>query len=419
MAKFVIKGGKPLYGEIKVWGSKNAVLPILSASLLTDEQCEISNVPQILDVFNFLEIVRSLGAEGEIEKNKVRIKGQNLSLKKLRKDLIGKLRGSILLLGSLLPKIGKVSIPYPGGDIIGARPIDTHINVFKSLGAKVKKKNHNLHISLRGRLTGSKIVLPEISVTATENALLCSVLAKGETVIKLAAIEPHVCDLAYFLKKMGAKIEGIGTHTLKVKGVKKLKGVSYKIIPDSDEAVSLIALAGATHSKIMIKNLDSEFIEGAISKLKEIGLNLRVFSREILVDRPKKRYKSVKLQSGLYPKLSTDQIPPMSILLTQSYGISLIHEWMYENRLSYLNELKKMGAETYILDPHRAIILGPSKLYGKEIKSLDIRAGITLLIAALCARGKSILDNVEQIDRGYEKIDQRLKKLGAEIKRET
>ena len=417
-AQFKIRGGKSLAGEIKVSGSKNAALPILSACLLTDEECQISNVPEILDVFNFLEIIKSLGVKQESGNNQVKIEAKNLDLKKIKKNLVSQLRGSILLFGSVLPRLGRISLPEPGGDLIGARPIDSHLKVFEGLGAKIIRENNNLKIEAK-KLIGSKIVLPEISVTATENALLSSVLAKGQTIIKLAALEPHISDLICFLKKMGAKIEGLGTHTLKVQGVKKLTGVKYKIISDSDEAVSLAALAGATHSKLLIKNLNPDFIEAAISKLREIGLNLKVSENWIFVDKPKTKYKAVKIQSGFFPKLATDQIPPLSVLLTQAKGTGLIHEWMYENRLSYINELIKMGARAYILDPHRALIFGPTNLRGAEIKSLDIRAGITLLIAALSTKGESILGNIEQIDRGYERIDERLRKLGAEIERKV
>ena len=418
MSQFKIKGGKSLNGQIKISGSKNASLPILSACLLTEEECEVSNVPEILDISNFLEIIKSLGVKVKRENNLVKIKADQLDFGNIRLDLIGKLRGSILLFGSLLPRVGEFRLPLPGGDVIGARPIDSHLKVFKRMGAEIKKGNYNLKIK-NFSLSGSKIILPEVSVTATENALLSSVLAKGETIIKLAAVEPHIGDLIDFLNKMGAKIEGKNTHTLRVRGVKKLKGVKHRVIPDSDEAVSLIVLAGATSSSILLKDLELNFIEAALDKLEEIGLNLKVGKREVFVDRPKRKYKSVKLQTGLYPKLSSDQIPPMSVLLTQAKGESLIHEWMYENRLSYLKELKKMGAKIKILDPHRALVFGPSKLKGGKIKSLDIRAGITLLIAALAAEGESILNNIEQIDRGYQNIEDRLKKVGAEIERKS
>ncbi len=414
MSKFKIRGGKRLYGEIKVCGSKNALLPVLAATLLTRDWCLIKNVPNILDGKHLLEIISDLGAEVKLKKNQVLIRANRISAN--LSDKVRKLRGSILLAGALIPRLKKFKLPYPGGDLIGKRPIDTHLNMFEDFGVKAKKNLDSFEVDA-SMLSPAKVVLSEISVTATENALLCSVLIPGKTVIKLAAVEPHVIDLARFLNKMGAKISGIGTHTLKVEGVKKLHGAEHRLIPDSDEAMSLITLAVATRSNVLVSNLNLDFIEAGISTLRRMGANLDLDTNKVLVKSPKHRYFASKIQSGLYPKLSTDQIPPLAVLCTQAKGCSLIHEWMYENRLGYIPQLRKMGANARILDPHRALIFGPTPLHGINLRSLDIRAGMAILIAALVAKGESILSDVYVIDRGYQKIESRLKDIGAEIER--
>ncbi|MEK7624401.1 MAG: UDP-N-acetylglucosamine 1-carboxyvinyltransferase [Patescibacteria group bacterium] len=422
MEHFVIKGGRPLAGEIEVSGSKNALLPILAATLLTTELCEIENVPLIQDGENTLNIIRDLGAKVVRQGKKVLIDSAGLNSFTPPAETVRKFRGSILFAGALLGRYGKAVMPYPGGDIIGSRPLDVHLDVFKSLGADVSETpDHLLKIEAlpAGRLKGTKIILSEISVTATENALLASVLAEGETVIKLAATEPHIQDLAVFLGKMGAKIEGAGTNTIRVQGVKKLYGAKHAIIPDSDETMSLAVLAAATHSDVLIKSINPEFLDAGLQKLKAMAVNFELGENWLHVKKPIGLYQTSKIQSGLYPKLMTDQIPPLAVLATQASGVSLIHEWMYEGRLGYINELIKMGANAVILDPHRALIIGPTPLRGSEIKALDVRSGMTLIIAALVAEGESVLNEAFHVDRGYEKIEERLQKLGADIVRKT
>jgi UDP-N-acetylglucosamine 1-carboxyvinyltransferase len=419
MEHFIIKGGRPLSGEIETGGSKNALLPILAAALLTKDPCQIENIPLIQDGENALTILQGLGVKVNRCGKEVIIDAAGLNSFSPPANLVRKFRGSILFAGALLGRCRKVVLPYPGGDIIGSRPLDVHLEAFKALGADISETpDHFLKIEAAA-LKGNKIILSEISVTATENALLASVLAEGETVIKLAATEPHVQDLISFLRKMGAKIEGAASNTIRIQGVKELHGASHRVIPDSDEAMSLATLAAATRSDVLIKNIEPEFLDSGLEKLKVMAVNFELGENWLHIKKPSGLYQASKIQSGLYPKLMTDQIPPLAVLATQASGVSLIHEWMYEGRLGYVNELIKMGANAVALDPHRALVIGPTPLRGNEVKALDVRSGMTMIIAALVAEGESILNESFHIDRGYEKIEERLQKLGADIVRKS
>jgi len=419
MEYFVIKGGRTLAGEIEVSGSKNALLPLLAATLLTNEPCLIKNVPLIQDGENALLILQGLGAKISRRRDAVLIDTSSVNLFQPPAALVRKFRGSVLFAGALLSRCGRVVMPYPGGDIIGSRPLDVHLEAFRVLGANISQTSDNFLKIEAPRLIGAKIVLSEISVTATENAILASVLAEGETIIKLAATEPHIQNLAAFLKKMGAQIEGAGTNIIHIQGVKKLQGAEDAVIPDSDEAMSLAVLAAATRSEVLIKNIEPDFLEAGLQKLKAMAVNFELDKDWLRIKKPLGLYQPSKIQSGLYPKLMTDQIPPLAVLATQASGQSLIHEWMYESRLGYINELIKMGANAVILDPHRALIIGPTPLRGNEVKALDVRSGMTMIIAALVAEGESILNEALHLDRGYQKIEERLQKLGANIVRKT
>lgn len=426
MESFKIKGGKPLSGEIVISGSKNASLPILAATVLNSGKTRLKNLPLIKDVLTLIEILKQWGAEVNLREDEHLIEIDNHRLEPKESDLVNelfrKLRGSILLVGPVLAKFGKIKIPLPGGDLIGARPLDTHFDGLVKLGAVLTKEGELIKISAPRGLAGTKVVLREISVTATENLLMAAVFAQGETVIKLAATEPHVQDLCFFLKKLGVAIEGIGTHTLRVQGLGARElavTVEHQLIPDSDEAMNLAALAAATRSEIVLKNLCPDFIEAGLSKLEEVGVNFEVGSDFLVIKKPLKTYQATKYQCGLYPKLMSDQIPPLAVLATQAQGVSMIQEWMYEGRLGYINELVKMGANGIILDPHRAVIIGPTPLRGAELKSLDIRAGMTAIIAGLVAEGETTILEAQIIDRGFERIDERLRQVGAEIERLT
>jgi len=418
---FIIRGGKPLEGEIRVSGSKNAALPIIAATILARGRCVLTRVPAIRDVENVLDILKSLGARILRSGDKVEIDTAGICDSAPRPDLVRKLRGSVLLSGALVSRFGKVKMPYPGGDAIGARSLDVHLDGLRALGAVVSETpDHFLVIEAPNGLRGAKIVLRESSVTATENILLASVFASGTTTIKLAATEPHVQDLVHFLQKLGARIEGAGTHTITVHGAEFSHNaeIAHELIPDSDEAMSFAVLAASTRSDLTIKGVEPEYIEAGLLQLEEMGVNFDVAGDILHIKKPTALYRATKIQSGLYPKLMSDQVPPFAVLATQANGTSLIHEWMYEGRISnYVNELIKMGANAMLLDPHRAIVIGPTPLRGKEVKALDIRSGITTVIAALVAEGESILHEVFHLERGYERIEERLRSIGADIQR--
>lgn len=415
MSKFIITGQKILKGEIAVSGSKNAVLPIMAASLLTTDECVLTNVPNIKDVETMGEIISDLGAKVAFTDHTIRINAKDLKKSNPLPALVSKLRGSILLLGPLLARMHSVTMPFPGGDLIGARSIDSHLAAFKQLGAIVDLEK-DVKISTDD-LIGTKIVLEESSVTATENLLLAAVLAKGKTIIKLAAMEPHVQALGEFLNLMGAKIIGLGTTVIEIEGVESLHGASIKIIPDSNEAASFITLAAAVKGDIKVTNLDPDHLDDFLLRIKQMNINFTVGENYVHVLPPKKEYIGTKIQCGLYPKLNSDYVPPMAVLATQASGETFIYEWMYENRLGHIPELVKMGAKAEILDPHRVKIIGPTPLVAQSIKTYDLRMGMTLVIAALIAEGISEISDIHHIDRGYENLEEKLRNIGADIKR--
>lgn len=416
MSKFIINGKNKIEGEISISGMKNATTPILAATLLTKETCIISNVPNISDVKAVIEIMKNIGSKIEyIDEHTLKICNENINPCQLDDKAVRKMRSSVLFMGPLLARFHEIDLPEPGGCIIGNRPLDSHISGFQQLGAKIIKNTRSYKMSV-DKLIGNKIVLPEFSVTATENIIMAAVLAEGTTTINLAACEPHVQDLCIFLNKTGAKISGIGTHQVIIEGVKELKGSEHKIIPDQIEIGTFIVLAAATHGKLKINNIEIEHLDIILLKLKEIGVEFEIGDNYLTI-LPTSNLKSFKLQTLPYPGFPTDLQSVFGVLATQCQGTTLIQDPLFEGRMGYLNELIKMGANAIIADPHRAIISGPTPLYGTEIKSLDLRAGAALIIAALLADGESVLDNVEIIDRGYERIEERLSSIGAKIQR--
>ena len=417
MQKFIINGGKPLKGTVEIGGYKNAAGPVLAATLLTEKECIIDNLPLVTDVFNLIKVLESIGVEVEwLGKNKVKIKASaQIDPEKMDYSTVEKMRISVLLIGPLLARFKKFKIPHPGGDKIGLRPIDSHLEALRKLGAKIYEKDGFYYFDAEN-LEGQEIILSEFSVTATENLMMAASLVSGTTIIKTAAAEPQVQDTGDILKKMGVEIEGVGTHTITIKGQKNLQGVNHSVISDPLEAGTFIVLAIATQSEIEIKNVITKHLELFLEKLKEIGANLEIKAGSVLV-KPSLNLKATKIQSLPFPGFPTDLQPMVSVLLTQAKGKSLVHDPLYESRLGHLKELKKMGADIEIADPHRAFIFGPTPLKANRITGMDIRAGASLIIAALIAKGKSEIHGVEQIDRGYEKIDEKLLGLGAEIKR--
>lgn len=418
MFNFIIKGGNKLRGVIEVSGMKNAATPIIAATLLTDDECILENVPRLTDVMRLLQIIESLGARVVWkDDHTVSIRAKNVSLKSLDKKLVKTMRSSVLLLGPMLARFKEIELPEPGGCIIGNRPLGTHFYALEKLGANVEIKSDSYRLSA-SELSGAVIILPEFSVTATENALMASSLAKGETIIKLAAMEPHIMNLVAFLNKMGADIKEIGTHTLRIKGQKRLFGAKHRIIPDQIEAGTFAVVAAATHSEVEIKNIIPEHLDIVLLTLQKIGVKFELDKKSLLV-KPSSNLQAFKLQAMPYPGFPTDLQAPFGVLATQCRGTSLIHDPLYEGRLGYINELQKMGANAVICDPHRVLITGPTPLYGQEIKGLDLRAGATMVIAGLVAKGETILSGAEILDRGYESLDERLRGLGAAIEREV
>lgn len=417
MSLFRINGGKQLRGTVAIAGSKNAVLPILAATLLTDEPCMLRNVPRIRDVERLLELLASLGVTHEwVGAHDLRMVARDAHLENLDKKTFASLRGSILLWGSLLTRFRDVTVPEAGGDIIGNRPIDAHLSALQQLGATIERTNGLYRFSAPKGLTGAVVILPEFSVTATEIALMAAARAKGMTTIKIAAAEPHVQDLVTFMQKMGARIEGAGTHTLRIEGVEQLRGVDHTVIPDQLEVGTFAVAAAVTGGDVLITNIVADHVDLVRLKLHQIGVKTELTDHSLHVT-ASFPLRAFRLQTFPYPGFPTDLQAPFAVLATQCSGTSLIHDPMYEGRLGYVHELVKMGANAVICDPHRVLITGPTPLHCNEMKSLDIRAGATLLIAGLIADGETIIHDAEILDRGYERFEERLAALGADITR--
>lgn len=417
MPKFIIKGGKPLNGTVKISGLKNAALPIIAASILTDEKTVLENVPDIADVHTLLKLLKNLSVKSKFTKNKLEINPENLKYGKFNQKLVNRMRASILLLGPLLAHFNKVKINFPGGCVLGKRSVFAHLEALKQLGAEVIEEKCHLELKTK-QLKGNIIILPEISVTATENAVMAAVLAQGNTEIHLAACEPHVQDLCRFLNKMGAKIKGIGSHVLKIEGIKKLKGTKYKIVSDYLETGTFSLAAVLTKGKVTLESTNPQHLDVFFQKLKEAGAKFKIEKDKIHFYKADKFKPIPLIKTAVYPGFPTDLQAPFAVLLTQAEGKSEIFETLFEGRLNYLFELEKMGAKVNILNPHRAEIIGPTELKGTLIASCDLRAGAAMVLAALIAKGKTEISNIDYIDRGYEKLDEKLKSLGAEIKRE-
>ncbi len=414
---FQIQGGKKLSGTIDVRGSKNATTPILAATLLTSEECVISNVPLIEDVYRMLEILESMNVavswEGE---RTIKICAKDLDASKMDLHTVKKLRSSILLLGSLSARCEKFKIAHPGGCTIGKRPVGTHFDALEKMGVHIVQEEDSYFVDTKEKKS-AKVVLQGFSVTATENAMMLAAALPGKTVIKIAAAEPHVEDLGKFLIAMGAEIKGLGTHTLEIIGNVNLHGARHEILPDANEAATFLILGVATKSPIRVENAREENLDLVLEKLREFGAEFKVEENAIEVI-PSDKLKAIeKIDTRTYPGIPTDIQAPLGVLATQAVGETMIFDTMFEGRFNYLSELEKMGARVKILNPHQALIAGPKKLKGSAIKSFDLRAGASLIIAALCANGTSTIEEIYQVDRGYEKIEERLQKLGAEIKR--
>ncbi len=420
---FVIEGARPLNGSVRVAGNKNAALPIIAACLLTDEPVTLSNVPAITDVETMLELAGDLGADIEhLGDGQIRIHAAQIAKRELDEELCSRIRASILLAGPLLAREGEAIVPPPGGDVIGRRRIDTHIDAFGRLGATAVA-NRRLTLRADG-LVGAHLFLDEASVTGTENAVMASVLARGETVIGNAACEPHVQDLCNFLNAMGARIEGIGSNVIRIEGVDRLRGREWRICPDHIEVASFVGLGAVTEGELVIEDVDPAHLIAVWPGFERLGVSwavdgttIRVPTTQELVVRDDLGSQIPKIEDGPWPSFPADLTSIVLAVATQAEGTVLIFEKMFENRLFFVDKLINLGARIILCDPHRAIVNGPAKLYGERMVSPDIRAGMAMLIAALCAEGTSTIGNIREIDRGYERIDERLRALGASIER--
>lgn len=424
MEKFVIQGGRPLKGQIDARGAKNAAFPILAATILTKQDCVIENLPLIEDVYRMLEILEGMGAKIEwVRERAVKVNTEVLDPTKVKKDIVARFRGSVVLLGPLLARFGKVSLPKPGGDIIGARPIDTHLDAFSQLGVKILASNGKVVLEKPESLPDTTVLLNEFSVTATENMMLFAALHPGTITIKTADQDYPIQELTKALSQMGAHITLSGAHAMEVRGKRELAGMKHRLMFDPIEAGTFLIMAAAAKGEVVVKNVETRFLELFLKRLKEFGVPLEVVQEhDGLADLkvlPWKKLKIDKIQTFIYPGIHTDLQSPLGVLATQATGSTLLHDPLYPGRLRYLEELNKMGAEIYIADPHRAIINGPTRLFGTDLGTFDLRGGAAMIIAALIAKGKSEISNIYQVDRGYEKIEDRLSQLGANITRKS
>jgi len=423
MEQLIINGQKPLHGEVTPSGNKNAALPMLAGCLLTAEPVVLRNVPDIRDVQCMIELLRQLGVSFEAAgPHAWRIQAARVSPKDLDPDICRKIRASILLAGPMLAREGKIRLPTPGGDVIGRRRVDTHILALQALGAKVTyQRMFDIHAD---RLTGADILLDEASVTATENTIMAAVLAKGKTVLRNAASEPHVQDLCQFLNALGARIRHIGSNVLKIEGVERLHGGDYTLGADYLEVASFIGAAAVTGGEIRIRNAQPEHLGMTRLVFHRLGVDWEVDGADILV--PASQRMTIEqdlggaipeIKTNVWPAFPTDMTSIAITVATQAQGTVLFHDWMFPSRMYFTDKLVSMGARIILCDPHRAIVQGKNELVGENLESPDIRAGMSLILAALTAKGASKIRNISQIDRGYERIDEKLKALGADIQR--
>ena len=414
--RFEIKGGRRLSGEIKVAGNKNSILPIMAACLLTGQPCILENVPKISDVSVLADLLEKCGAKVKgIGSSKLTIDCKNIKSATFPSTLTEKLRASVLLLGPMLARAGSIKMGYPGGDVIGRRPLTTHIQALTSLGATIKEDDDFFQAKTQ-HLKGTEVFLQEASVTATENVLMAASLIDDQTVIKRAASEPHVVDLCNFLAKLGVEIRGIGSDVLKIRGKKQLSGATHTIRPDHLEVGTFAICAAITKGTVRISPIIKEDLDMILLVLGKFGVNFKIEDGTLIVADSK--LKAVeKVVVDIWPGFPTDLMAPMIVLATQAEGATILHDWMYESRMFFVDKLLSMGAKVVIADPHRVLVYGPTNLRGQKLDTPDIRAGIALVIAALAAKGKSSIERAELVERGYEDVVQRLTNLGAEIKK--
>ncbi|MEN6570427.1 MAG: UDP-N-acetylglucosamine 1-carboxyvinyltransferase [Anaerolineaceae bacterium] len=423
MEKFLIEGGIPLSGEMTPAGNKNAALPLLAACLLTEEPVILHNVPDIQDVQIMRKLIMSLGVEvTEIDRSTWKVHARQVIPTTLDPDLCRKIRASILLAGPVTARAGELLLPPPGGDVIGRRRVDTHMLAIRKLGAEIiYDRSFHFHAT---QLHGADILLDEASVTASENAIMAAVLAKGFSIIRNAASEPHIQELCHFLNSLGAKIENIGSNTLHITGVDRLHGGEFTIGPDYLEVVSFIGAAAVTHGSITIKNAGTQYLDMVRLVFERLGVRWEIRGEDLFVPADQELVVEPDLGGMIptinvmpWPAFPTDLMSIAIVIGTQAKGTVLFHDWMYPSRMFFTDKLVGMGAQIVLCDPHRCIVQGPTQLAGEKMESPDIRAGMALVLASLSAKGKSVIRNIGQIDRGYERVDEKLKSLGACIER--
>jgi UDP-N-acetylglucosamine 1-carboxyvinyltransferase len=423
MESFVIEGSRPLSGTVRAAGNKNGALPILAATILASEPVTLENVPRIRDVETMVELLAHTGADAEwTGQNEVHVDAANVDTWELDPELCRQIRASFLLAGPLLARFGRATVPPPGGDVIGRRRLDTHIHAFAELGVDVDV-NSAYEMRTNG-LKGTRMYLDEASVMGTENAIMAAVLAEGETVVGHAACEPHIQDLCRFLVALGARIEGVGSNVLRISGVDRLGGGSYRIGPDHIEVASFAGLAAVTGGEVTIEDVRPDDLISIVPAFRKLGIELQVSDSTLTVPAGQDLHieddlggQIPKIESGIWPAFPADLTSIAVTVATQARGTVLVFEKMFESRLFFVDKLVSMGARIILCDPHRVVVTGPTRLLGERLESPDIRAGMAMVIAALSAEGRSTIGNIGQIDRGYERIDERLRGLGAQIDR--
>lgn len=416
--KMIIQGGARLKGVARIRGAKNAIGPLVAASLIVKGPCRFRNVPRLTDLDNLLDIIQGMGASVEwTGSNELLVDTKKLDPTKLDRKKMKRMRFAILLLGPMLARFKEIFVPEPGGCSIGNRPIDTHLFALGELGANIKTEADGSLVMSAKTLKGQLVVLPEFSVTATENLIMAAALASGTTSVRLAASEPHVQDLCNFLNAAGAKIKGIGTHDLEITGMKSLKAPAkgWDVVPDMLEIGTFAAAAALTKGEVKMTPVVPEHLYATLNALERAGIPYELGKDSLTVKGAGRMNAFTKLQANIYPGFPTDLQAIFGLIATQAHGTSLIQDPLFEGRMGYVNELIKMGANAVIADPHRVIISGPTPLRGTEIRSLDLRAGATMVLAGLIAEGETVIHDAEMVYRGYEALDDRLRELGAEI----
>jgi UDP-N-acetylglucosamine 1-carboxyvinyltransferase len=417
MQKFLVKGGNPLRGQVRISGYKNSGGAILAATLLSEEPSIVSNLPQVSDVLNQIEIMAQIGCEIEwLDDHTVKINAKNLDPQKIPFGLFQKMRVSVLLIGPLLARFRSFRVPHPGGDKIGLRSISTHLDAFEQFGIKIWRDNESYCFEAPKDLKPARIILKEFSVTATENAMMLAAGIEGKTTIEIAAAEPQVQDLIIMLESMGTKVKWGYPHALEIEGSPKLTGANHSVCPDPLETGTFMIALAITGGQGKITHTDPKYLTFFLEKMKEIGVNFSVSGDSITVN-PSGDFKAARVQVMLYPGFPTDLQPQISVLLTQASGKSIINEPLYENRMRHFEELRKMGADIEITDPHRALVFGKTELLGTTVDASDIRSGTALTLAALIAQGQTIVENISNIERGSEIFDEKLRSLGADIQK--